>query len=225
MLTLIDADLNTNPATVQTISVRAASATDPIGVRLVLSETGVDTGVFTSTATGLDLEFTFDESDEANARLQVREGDRVTAIYADALPAGTRTASATFAEYDSDGDGLPDWWERETFGGLEVSNGLTDFDGDADSDRHEWITGMSPTDPASRQQLWIEVRPGDGVLVRWNSVPGRRYTVRKSIGGLNGFFSLVEDIPASPGGVNEYRDILLPGAPSVFYSIGVRVEP
>ena len=78
---------------------------------------------------------------------------------------------------------------------------------------------------ASRQQVMIEVRPGEGVFVRWNSVPGRRYALRKSIGCLDGFFDLVEDIPATPGGINEYRDILQPDAKSVFYSIRVELEP
>ena len=108
---------------------------------------------------------------------------------------------------------------------MGISNGLTDTDGDGSNDLTEWVTGTSPTDPASRQQVTIEVRPGEGVIVRWNSVPGRRYALRKSIGCLDGFFDLVQDIPATPGGINEYRDILLPDAKSVFYSIRVELEP
>lgn len=225
VLTLTDTDLDTDPATAETVPVQVASTTDPTGIRLILTETGPHTGVFTSTASGLDLAFTFAASDEAGARLQVREGDTLTATYADALPAGTRSATAGFSEYDSDHDGLPDWWERETFGGLGIANGLTDFDHDGDTDLTEWITGMSPTDPASRQVVSVEVVPGDGVLVRWNSAPGRRYTLRKSIDRLDGFFDLVEDLPATPGGTNEYRDILLPGATGVFYSIRVELGP
>jgi len=225
VLNLTDADLNTNPATADTVLIQVASTTDPAGIQLMLTETGPDTGVFTSSASGLDLGFTFDASDEAGARLRVREGDTLTASYGDILPAGIRTATATFSEYDSDHDGLPDWWERENFGSLTVANATSDFDHDGSSDLQEWITGTSPTAQASRQQVSVEVRPGEGVIVRWTSVPGRRYTLRKSIGSLNAFFDLIADLPANPGGVNEYRDILQPDASSVFYSIRVELDP
>ncbi|MEI6607407.1 MAG: chitobiase/beta-hexosaminidase C-terminal domain-containing protein [Verrucomicrobiota bacterium] len=225
VVSVYDPDLNTNPATAQTVIVQVSSETDALGISLVLTETGPNTGVFTSTATGLDLAFTFAASDESNARLRVREGDVLSATYIDALPAGTRTANASFALYDSDHDGLPDWWERENFGNLAAANGLTDSDHDGVNDLTEWVTGTSPMNPSSHQRMTVDPRPGEGVIVRWNSVPGRRYTLRKSIGCLDGFFDLATDLPAAPGGTNEYRDIMQPGATSVFYSLRVELEP
>jgi hypothetical protein len=47
----------------------------------------------------------------------VSEGDVITVAYADALPTGTRTATAQFMQVDADGDGMKDSWEREHFGG------------------------------------------------------------------------------------------------------------
>lgn len=44
---------------------------------------------------------------------------------------------------DSDGDGLPDGWEREYFGNL-THNGAADSDGDGLSDAQEWELGSSP---------------------------------------------------------------------------------
>lgn len=44
---------------------------------------------------------------------------------------------------DSDGDGLPDGWEREYFGNL-THNGAVDSDGDGLTDAQEWQLGSNP---------------------------------------------------------------------------------
>jgi hypothetical protein len=45
---------------------------------------------------------------------------------------------------DSDGDGLPDDWERVHFGALPVSDGTGNADGDGWTDREEFMTGGDP---------------------------------------------------------------------------------
>ncbi len=47
---------------------------------------------------------------------------------------------------DSDGDGLPDGWEREFFGNL-THDGAVDSDGDGLSDAQEWELGSNPLQP------------------------------------------------------------------------------
>jgi hypothetical protein len=44
---------------------------------------------------------------------------------------------------DSDGDGLPDGWEREIFGNL-THNGTVDYDDDGLTDAQEWELGTNP---------------------------------------------------------------------------------
>ncbi|HOG49577.1 MAG TPA: hypothetical protein PKY10_03220, partial [Lentisphaeria bacterium] len=44
---------------------------------------------------------------------------------------------------DSDGDGMPDWWELSHFGNLD-RNGLDDFDGDGLIDYYEYLAGTNP---------------------------------------------------------------------------------
>jgi hypothetical protein len=46
---------------------------------------------------------------------------------------------------DSDGDGLPDWWESEYFGGLTNANAEIDTDDDGLTNNQEYAFGTSPT--------------------------------------------------------------------------------
>jgi hypothetical protein len=84
-----------------------------------------------------------------------------------------------FAE-DSDGDGLPDWWEMLHFGTL-AHGPDDDFDGDGLDNRGEYIAGTDPTDPESSFRFVTVTQEPDGhVIVEWSSVPGRYYSVLRS---------------------------------------------
>lgn len=80
---------------------------------------------------------------------------------------------------DTDGDGLPDFWEQQH--GLDPNNpaGPDGARGDPDGDRftnlQEYLAG---TDPQNRQSL-LEILPlaAGGQLIRWRSVPGKTYQV------------------------------------------------
>jgi len=69
-------------------------------------------------------------------------------ISAIAIAQSTGTDTGTGSEVDS--DRLPDDWEIQYFGGINVANGgeTEDFDGDGRSNYDEWVAGTDPTDPA-----------------------------------------------------------------------------
>ena len=50
---------------------------------------------------------------------------------------------------DTDGNGLPDWWELEYFGHLTGTDPNADPDHDGMSNLAEWIAGTNPTNAAS----------------------------------------------------------------------------
>jgi len=58
-------------------------------------------------------------------------------------PFSPSVASHTY-ELDSDGDGLPDWWEILHFGGATAADANTDPDGDGLSNLEEYLHGTDP---------------------------------------------------------------------------------
>lgn len=218
VVTLDDADLNQDAEAAESVSIWVRSDTDTNGFPLLLKETGPDTAIFTSEANGTNLSFTFGPSDAVLKQLEVKEGDFIQATYDDALPAGQRVAIAQFMEYDSNGNGVPDWWERVYFGGGGIITPTSDSDGDGMSDIEEYSAGTDPTDPISVLKAVAPSVAGSEVVVRWRSVAGKRYTIEKANDLAEGFIELVRDIPGTPP-VNSYLDANPSHIGQVFYRI------
>ncbi len=62
---------------------------------------------------------------------------------------------------DTDGDGLPDWWEERHFGGPTAADPDEDADGDGLTNMEEFLLGTDPTNPDT---------DGDGLLDGTNVV-------------------------------------------------------
>lgn len=86
---------------------------------------------------------------------------------------------------DTDNDGMPDNWEKLHFPGLSVADADSDFDDDGFPDVSEHHAGTDPRDSNSslRFETPIDVK-NETVLLRWQSVPGRRYRVEKATATL-----------------------------------------
>jgi hypothetical protein len=95
---------------------------------------------------------------------------------------------------DSDGDGLPDAWELEYFGGL-ARDGSGDFDGDGLTDAEEFQAGTSPADAADALRV-LSIAVDSAVRIQFNAVAGRSYTVqsRDSLNDVS--WRKVADLPA-----------------------------
>jgi len=80
---------------------------------------------------------------------------------------------------DSDGDGLPDAWERLNFGNLTTANGSSDYDGDGFSDAQEYLAGTNPRDASSFLAITsYSANPGGSpATISWTSQPTRFYRI------------------------------------------------
>jgi hypothetical protein len=96
-------------------------------------------GVVGGTSSGGGISFFPGRLDEMTLYYRALTTNEIQAIYA---------AGRGGKILDSDGDGLPDDWERAYFGNLSQGpNG--DFDGDGLSNFQEWILGTNPTNAAA----------------------------------------------------------------------------
>lgn len=105
-----------------------------------------------------------------------------------------------WATGDQDGDDIPDTWERAAFGNTSLAGAGTDSDGDGASDLHEYRAGTQPTNLNS--VLAVEqvdpVAPLDNQnIIRWQTVPGRSYTLQRADSMTSFFANVVSGVQAS----------------------------
>jgi hypothetical protein len=81
------------------------------------------------------------------------------------------------ATNDTDGDGLPDWWESLYYGNPTnalpqaiAANGFSNLE-------CYWL-GLDPNNPLSTFKTQVIIQPGTGYpQISWNSIGGKTYTV------------------------------------------------
>lgn len=118
---------------------------------------------------------------------------------------------------DTDGDGLPNQWEEDYFGGTTAASPGGNPDEDAYDNTEEYIAGLNPTNTDSFVISSLDAAPDS--VIRWDSVSGRVYSVYWTSNLVSGF-------PVLPFASNltsgVYTD-LLHTAEEGFYRIQVQV--
>ncbi|MDA0812301.1 MAG: CotH kinase family protein [Verrucomicrobia bacterium] len=82
---------------------------------------------------------------------------------------------------DTDGDGLPDEWEKDNGTKLASPDALVDYDGDGFDSRQEFLAGTSPVDASDFLQInstWVATTGNIHVAI--NVVPRRSYALQFS---------------------------------------------
>jgi len=128
----------------------------------------------------------------ASYRMKVRIGGVTylpleTAVRAAAVgaPATTTTLDLTLGE-DSDGDGLPDAWERALLAMLGNGKTLADIrpgddsDGDGIPNVAEYRAGTYAFDAEDGFKLDVVGRVGERMVMEFLAIPGRRYAIQGS---------------------------------------------
>lgn len=122
---------------------------------------------------------------------------------------------------DSDGDGIPDAWERQYFPSLSTMSGGSDWDQDGQADRLEYLAGTHPKDAASCfRHTRVDSAPaaGGGFVVRWYSVAGKQYDLYRATNLLQGVFDSVLSNMVTTPSENSYTDTVS-GADAVIYRV------
>ncbi|HUA68706.1 MAG TPA: S8 family serine peptidase [Candidatus Saccharimonadales bacterium] len=121
---------------------------------------------------------------------------------------------------DTDGNGLPDWWELEYFGHLTGTDPNADPDHDGMDNLAEWIAGTNPTNAASCLRVSVMSTNSNGVNVSWPSVAGKTYWLERSTNLLTGFNTISTNIAATAPTNTQTDTAILPDN-TRFYRVGV----
>ena len=123
---------------------------------------------------------------------------------------------------DTDGNGLPDWWELAYFGHLTCTDPNADPDHDGMSNLAEWVAGTNPTNAASCLRLTVlSTGSSNSVVLGWSSVAGKSYWLERSTNLLTGFNTVATNIVATAP-TNTQTDTAIPPASTRFYRVGVQ---
>jgi hypothetical protein len=156
----------------------------------------------------------------SQASAQDVDGDRLT-------NAQEATLGTNFEDPDTDGNGMSDGFEHDSFGTATGNNPNADPDGDGESNLRESIAGTSPLDPLSALKIRSIIRDFFGAqTITWPSVAGKFYRIRYTDNMVMPFSQLpgAEILPS--GGTNtSYTDASAAGLARRFYRVEVLATP
>ena len=103
------------------------------------------------------------------------------------------------------------------------TDGSADFadpDGDHMSNHDEWLAGTDPHDPESALRMFTPVAEADSVLLSWQSVGTRTYTLERAtnVSSAANFTPIAENLFGQPP-ANGFRDYPPADATAVFYRV------
>jgi len=134
------------------------------------------------------------------------------------------STTAELDQRDTDGDGLPDWWEQLYFGGPTNANPNLDSDHDGLTNLQEYQAGTNPLDPANVLLVTKLEIIGSNAVVSFPTVLGRSYSVEHTDNLGTTDWTMVGESIAGTGGTASVVDANAAAVkPTFFYR--VRVSP
>ncbi len=123
---------------------------------------------------------------------------------------------------DSDGDGLPNWWEDTYYENETAADPTAIASNGVNTVLETYIAGLDPTDPDAAFLISDLTAPVSGPVIGWNATSGRVYTVYWTSNLLSGFGSaLTNGLPWTPA---IFTDTTHSAEEKGFYKIEVELE-
>ncbi len=138
---------------------------------------------------------------------------------------------ATVNRYqNSVGDGIPDWWRAQYFGGTGTttnasSSASADPDHDGMNNYQEYIAGTNPTNAASVFKIQSLTNSQAGFTINFQSAWGRNYTLYATTNLAAGTWTAVQSQATilGDGGVDALTDSTTATNALRFYRVGVQL--
>lgn len=139
--------------------------------------------------------------------------------------AAAPTPGEALGSGDSDGDGLPDWWEQQFGTAPFVPDATADPDGDGLNNWQEYLAGTHPHDAASALRF-LQITAGAGeVTLQFLAASNHAYTVLHRPDLESGSWLKLADVVAQP--TNRVVNVTdaLSGSAARFYRLVTPPQP
>lgn len=126
---------------------------------------------------------------------------------------------------DTDGDGLPDWWELPNFGWITNASPRADTDADSADAIAEFTADTDPNDPNSFFRV-TAIAPGAAWALTFTCSPARVYSLQSTAHVKTGVWERVEGMTEQPGEPDGLMTLSGTNAdPGFFYRVDVKFPP
>lgn len=132
-----------------------------------------------------------------------------------------RLTALKMLDDDSDGDGIPDWWEMFHFQTVSAINETTDTDGDGFPDLSEYHADTDPDNPLSNLKVVFQLHRPEGpqTTLTFTSGPTRLYRIEHSNELTPPWTDSALGVFLPDTGLTTTRSITYPSNPRKFFRV------